>query len=298
MTTSTIQPGDITTQLARTPGAALHRQLFVILREQIFRGLYQPGEKIPNEEALCAQFDVSRITVRRAVADLEASGLLQKRPGLGTFVTADVRPTRPSATLNFIDSMRKTQSETQTEVIVVENAAPPADIAEQLDLLSGAQCVHAIRLRRSADTVVMVTEAWVRGAAGAGITRQALLKHPLFDILAAHGIRSGRVIQEITAVAANAFHSERLDVEIGSPLIKVSRLLYDTERRPVLHLNIYMTPERSRFLMDFSIDEMNTMAAGSIFHDLARNTKNGAARASRSRRRHRSTSVISAPTRR
>jgi len=283
MTTSTIRPGDIATRLARTPGTALHRQLFVILREQIFRGLYQPGAKIPNEEALCAQFDVSRITVRRAVADLEASGLLQKRPGLGTFVTAEVRPTRPSATLNFIDSMRKTQSETQTEVIVVENAPPPADIAEQLDLLSGAKCVHAIRLRRSTDTIVMITEAWVRGNAGAGITRQALLKHPLFDILASQGVRFGRVIQEITAVAANAFHSEKLVVELGSPLIKVSRLLYDTERRPVLHLSIYMTPERSRVLMDFSIDEMNTLAAGSIFHDLATTTKARATRAGRSR---------------
>jgi GntR family transcriptional regulator len=91
------------------------------------------------------------------------------------------------------------------------------------------------------------------------------------------------VIQEITAVAANAFHSEKLVVELGSPLIKVSRLLYDTERRPVLHLSIYMTPERSRVLMDFSIDEMNTLAAGSIFHDLATTTKARATRAGRSR---------------
>jgi len=269
---STIRTPGPAAQLARTPGTALHRQLFVILREQILRGVYPSGGKIPNEEALSAQFDVSRITVRRAVADLEVSGLLKKRAGLGTFVTADL-PTRQSATLSFVDSMRKTQSETETVVLVVEDAAPPTDIAQQLDLIRAAKCVHAIRLRKSAQTTVMVTDAWVRGNAGSSITKQALQDHPIYDILVGYGIKFGRVVQEITAIAADAFLAEKLNVELGSPLIKILRLFYDSERHPVLHLSIYMSPEVSRVLMDFPVKELNTLAAGSIFHDLARFTK-------------------------
>src|SRR5262245_51989150 len=64
--------------VARASGTALHRQLFVILRDQIVRGFYPAGGAIPNEEALCAEFSVSRITVRRSVTDLEASGFLVK----------------------------------------------------------------------------------------------------------------------------------------------------------------------------------------------------------------------------
>jgi GntR family transcriptional regulator len=211
--------------------------------------------------------------VRRAVADLEVTGLLQKRAGRGTFVTADLLPMRQSATLSFVDSMRKTQNETETVVLVVEDAAPPIDIAEQLDLIAGAKCVHAIRLRKSAQTTVMVTEAWVRGKARSSITRQALQDYPIYDVLTAHGIQFGRVVQEITAIAASAVFAEHLGVVLASPLIKISRLLYDTEQHPVMHLNIYMSPELSRVVMDFPIKEMNTLAAGSIFHDLARYVK-------------------------
>ncbi|MCU4119070.1 winged helix-turn-helix domain-containing protein [Variovorax sp. N23] len=83
-----------TSHLRRTPGTALHRQLFVVLRDHIAQGVYPLGSLIPAEDALCAQFDVSRITVRRAVADLEQLGLVEKLPGRGTFVRAAPRATR------------------------------------------------------------------------------------------------------------------------------------------------------------------------------------------------------------
>ncbi|WP_426408450.1 GntR family transcriptional regulator [Bradyrhizobium ganzhouense] len=254
--------------LARAPGTALHRQLFVILRDQILRGLYPPGTAIPNEEALGSEFDVSRITVRRAVADLESSGFLHKRHGRGTFVSDRLPLARPSATLSLLDSLRKSATETQAEVLGVETAAPPADIARQLDLVDGMAAVHAVRLRRRQATPVMVTEAWVPEAIGHGITRRELQKHALYEILIAQGIRFGRVVQEISAVAANPFYGKLLNTELAAPLVKVTRLLYDVKRRPVQHLTIHISPERSRLLMDVSIDNVNTLAAGSIFHDL------------------------------
>ena len=255
-------------RIARAPGTSLHRQLFVILRDQILRGVYAPGSAIPNEEALCAEFGVSRITVRRAVADLETSGLLVKRHGRGTFVSERLPPARPSATLGLLDSLRKSADETEAEVLSVETSAPPPDIARQLDLVPSVAAVHAVRLRRRAGMPVMVTEAWVPEMVGRGVTRRELQKRALYEILISHGVRFGRVVQEITAVAATPFYAEQLGAELASPLIKLTRLLYDTHRRPVQHLTIHVSPERSRLLMDVSIDTVNTLAAGSIFHDV------------------------------
>jgi GntR family transcriptional regulator len=268
MTIPMIRKSKTDSPIARTPGTSLHRQLFVILRDQILRGVYQPGAAIPNEEALCAEFGVSRITVRRAVADLETSGLLVKRHGRGTFVSDKLPPARPHATLSLIDSLRKSASETEAEVLGVETAEPPADIARQLDLVPGVRAIHAVRLRRRGATPVMVTEAWVPEAIGHGVTRRELQKRALYEILIAQGICFGRVVQEITAVAATPFHAKQLGVELASPLVKITRLLYDTHRRPVQHLTIHVSPERSRLLMDVSIDTVNTLAAGSIYHDV------------------------------
>ena len=73
-------------------GTPLHRQLFLTLRDQVSRGVFAPGSPLPKEETLCENFGVSRITVRRALADLAALGLLEKRHGLGTFVRLDLPP--------------------------------------------------------------------------------------------------------------------------------------------------------------------------------------------------------------
>src|SRR5690349_9226717 len=89
------EPPACMTTLKREPGTTLHRQLFLVLRDQIHGGRFAQGDLIPTEDALEALYGVSRITVRRAVADLEAEGLVRKQPGRGTFVTGAAPAARP-----------------------------------------------------------------------------------------------------------------------------------------------------------------------------------------------------------
>ena len=250
------------------PGVALHRQLFLILRDQVMQGIYPPGGMIPNEEALCTQFGVSRITVRRAISDLELRGLVEKRHGRGTFVATNLPPLRPRATLGLVDALREAATETDVDVLNVERREPPREIAQQLGLLAGTRAVHAMRLRLKEGVPVAVTEAWVTEEVGQHVTARELKKRALYEILIAQGIKFGRVVQEVTAVACNPFYAGLLHIEPGSPLMRVSRLLYDDNRRPVQHLVVHISPERSRILMDVSIDAVNTLAAGSIVHDV------------------------------
>jgi GntR family transcriptional regulator len=67
-------------------GVPLHRQLFLVLHEEIGRGALAPGVGLPTEQSLCDQFGVLRITVRRALADLADAGLIERRHGVGSFV--------------------------------------------------------------------------------------------------------------------------------------------------------------------------------------------------------------------
>ena len=62
------------------------RQVYLVLRERIARGGLAGGHALPGEQALAAEHSVSRITVRRALAELEREGLIQRRRGAGTFV--------------------------------------------------------------------------------------------------------------------------------------------------------------------------------------------------------------------
>lgn len=253
--------------LRRTSGPPLHHQLFLVLRDQILRGLYSPGAAIPNEARLGELFGVSRITVRRAVSDLENEGLLEKRHGRGTFVRMELPAQRPAATAGFVDALRKQQQSTQVTVLELATGDAPPVIALQLQLPAGERAVHAVRLRSAGGRPVMVTDAWVPEHVGRGITRGSLKRKGLYELLMEQGISFGRVVQEISAEPADPRLAGLLRVTPGAPLLRLTRLLYDGAGQPVQHITIYVTPERSRILMDVDIASLNTLGAGQITHD-------------------------------
>lgn len=82
----------------RTPGKILkHQQVYGALERGIHSGRWKPGERLPSEAELVRRFGASRITVGRAVRDLQVAGLVERRAGSGTFVRAP----RPSSALSF-----------------------------------------------------------------------------------------------------------------------------------------------------------------------------------------------------
>lgn len=251
----------------RATGTALHRQLFMVLRDEISRGVYAATGALPKEEALGERFEVSRVTVRRALADLASLGLVERRHGLGTFVKAGPQKTRTTPSLGFVDSLRQIAMDTQVQVLEVERVPPTPDIAAQLLMDPGEIALHALRMRLVDGVPVMLTQAWVPGPLGTRVTAAALRKRALYEVLLDQGFQFGRVVQEITAQVASPDVAAHLKVEVGAPLIKLVRLMHDPQSRPVLHLTALLSPERSRILMDIPGSKVNTLDAGQIVHD-------------------------------
>lgn len=253
--------------VARSVGTALHRQVFMVLRDEIARGVYAGTGALPKEEDLCARFAVSRITVRRALTDLAALGLVERRHGRGTFVIGGPADVRKMPTLGVMDALREVASETDVRVLHAKRVPPFPDIAALLQLNPGEPALHVFRVRSSQGVPIMFTEAWVPGSVGKRITPAAMGKRALFEIMQDLGVEFGRILQEITAQAASPDVAAHLHVEMGAPLIKLVRLMHDRDARPVQHLTTLLPPERSRILMDIPGDKINTLDAGRIVHD-------------------------------
>src|SRR5579863_1888906 len=64
----------------------LYHQLKQIVRSEIERGMYKPGDRLPSEPELIQRYGVSRITVRQALTELENEGVVVRRHGKGTYV--------------------------------------------------------------------------------------------------------------------------------------------------------------------------------------------------------------------
>lgn len=83
------------------PTVPKHRQVHDALRQQILSGRWPVGARLPSEAALVEQFGASRITVGRAVRDLQRAGLVERRVGSGTYVRA-TEAGRPTVTLGLL----------------------------------------------------------------------------------------------------------------------------------------------------------------------------------------------------
>ncbi len=236
-----------------------------MLREQIARGTLVAGAMLPSEDVLCEQYGVSKITIRRAIADLRAQGLLTSRQGRGTSVASSLP--EQAAPQGLLESLSRTAQETEAVILGVGLGTPPPTIARQLGLTPEQPAIYADRLRLRIGTPVMVTKSWVPEEIGKGITAEELSKRALFDLLMARGVRFGRVVQEITAVIASPRYADHLVTEVGSPLVRLSRLLFDQNGTPVQHLTVHLRPDRSRIMMDIRPDAMNTLSAGTVVHD-------------------------------
>jgi GntR family transcriptional regulator len=249
-------------------GVALHRQVFLVLRDRIVSGAWRPDTALPTEEALCEQFGVSRITVRRALADLAEQGFVESRRGVGTFVQAGTRTPREHASLEYVDHLRKSVAATKVTVLGVERAVPPREVAAFLGIEeTGAEAVHVRRLRTLDGDPVMLTEAWVPLDLGRRVTPAALRRRALYEIVQAQGVTLGRVVQELTAVAAGPEPARHLGTEPGAPLLRLVRLMYGRDARPVEHLGVWLDPARSRILTELHLTDVDTLRTGRVVHD-------------------------------
>jgi len=253
----------------RAAGTSLHRQIFLILKDNIGRGSYAPSSALPKEEDLVQLFGVSRVTVRRALADLELEGLVQRRHGLGTFVREGRATSVNMNTLNFVDELRHTAQQTEVRVVTLESVLPSPGIRAFLQVADGEHVVRSVRVRMAGTVPLMITEAWVPNDLGRGITIAALKRSPMYELLNKRGVKLGRVVQEISAESADPHRADLLQCELSTALIRMSRIMHDHTGRPVMYVTAHLTPQHSRILMEIPGDAIDTISAGHIVHDPA-----------------------------
>ena len=253
-------------------GVPLHRQLFLVLHDEIDRGVIAPGDALPTEQTLCDQFGVSRITVRRALADLAEQGYIERRQGVGSFVRQHGPADVSSAGRSYMQGLRQTQFETEVDVVELGTRRPPRAIAEALE--TSGELLQIVRVRRQRRTgePLMVTDAWLPAQLADTLTESALRRVPLYELLADAGVVADRVRHEITAEIAGPRNAHLLDTAIGAALLRVNRLAFVADA-PHHHLSILLSPNRSRVLLSQTAHELEIADGLTIAHDVRRDLR-------------------------
>ena len=224
-------------RLQAESSSPLYHQLMQRISADIEKGTYPVGSRIPPEHELEQLYQVSRVTVRRALAELTDEGLLERKQGKGTFVSLPkIRQTLKSLH-SFHDSCRLNNMTPATEVIYVrETAASQADV-EEMNLPMGSRVLETLRVRR-ADGVPVVLERNRFSLAYAWLQDQDL-SGSLYALLREYGVEPKLAIHDVSLHFAGDEEAGLLGIETGAPLIRLHEVIYDQRGRP-LHNSIQL----------------------------------------------------------
>ncbi len=214
----------------------LHLVISEKLRDQIFRGEYTPGEQLPSEHQLMLQFDVSRITVRRAIANLVNQGLVVSYRGKGVFVKPQNKVTRSlSNPLVFFDEDMTRQGVTSSiKSLCFEITEPSPRVCKKLKLPIDTQRVYCQKKTIFTDNIpVALDVTYIRFDLGKKFASelQSSLIYPTLDN---NGVSVERVETLLECTHATHEVCEYLDIALGAPLLVNRYVAYTVGEEPII----------------------------------------------------------------
>lgn len=214
-------------RLSAGDSAPLYLQLQRVLRQAIETQILSADEALPAERELADAFEVSRVTVRKALDGLVDAGLLTRRHGAGTFVATRVEKNFASIT-SFTEDMLARGRHPHSEWLARTEGLVTPEEAMALGLSPGTRVFRFTRIRY-ADEQSMALEYSTIPASY--LRSLDAVEESLYEALG--DARPVRALQRLRAVLFVAEQAELLDIEVGAPALEIERRGYAQDGRTV-----------------------------------------------------------------
>jgi GntR family transcriptional regulator len=236
-------------QIQESDHLPLYARIESALAADIAGGSLAPGDQIPAEDRLIARFAVSRTTVRKAVENLVARGLLEIRRGRGTFVAAPRLRQELTALTGFVEDMVALGRNPTARLLGIERVPAAADVARHLDLAAGAIVYRIERVRLADGAAVSFDETFLPEEIGARIAEADLEAVPIFTLLEETcGLPLVEAQYQLEAAAADRRAARALGVKAGSPIFLIERTSFTERGRPVDYEKLHYRGELIKFV--------------------------------------------------
>ncbi|MET0813331.1 MAG: GntR family transcriptional regulator [Microbacterium sp.] len=229
------------------------------VERRIGDGTWPQGTRLPSERELCVELDVSRVTLRRALDDLERHGLISARRGRGWFVGAepappanDARTEWPNSLESFTETAARLGLEASSRVTRSQVVPATLDEAEQLQLVAGMPLLHLDRIRSLGGIPVLRDRSRVPVALVPRIETIDFAHGSMYAVLSSAGLAPAYAETTLEARAAEADLAAELSIEPGSAVLVMKELVHAADGRPVLASDIHYAGERYRLRTVFA----------------------------------------------
>jgi GntR family transcriptional regulator len=230
------------------PRLPLFQRLAGVLRNRIHSREWGVGSVIASEQELAAYYGLSLGTVRRAVEELVAEGLLQRRQGSGTYVR---RPQLGGLPTRFFDMPATARSDIpESRILGITAVKPTPDAVEALGMAPREQAIRIDRLRVWAADLIIAEHIYLRREPFEGLLKDpsgapGTLLYPYYE--ARFGIAVNSVEEELTFSTADSTIARLLGIKTGAPVLVITRTASTFDGRAVEWRVSYGRADRFRY---------------------------------------------------
>lgn len=233
-----------------TPGVILYRDVKRQMLLALAANEWQPGEAIPAEKRLCERFGVSIGTLRKAIDDLVAENILIRHQGRGTYVAVHNREQHLFRFFNVVP-IDGEKSYPHLELLAFEKGKADKTTSEKLGIALNARVFQFTNLLSIEGVPAALDEITVQQSLFEGLT-EAKLRNRSSTLYQLYQVEFGlnviRVEERVRAASASAAQARLLGIKTGAPVLKIFRVAFSYNNRPIEWRVSCVNTERFEYL--------------------------------------------------
>jgi len=225
-----------------------YQRIQLAIRKRIDSGHLRPGDPVSSERDLAKLHAVSLMTARHALASLEREGVVERRRGVGTFVSSP--KIHFNKLMSYTEQMAARSLTAASRILYAKTIDNEPDAAARLSLAPTKSLVKLERLRHAADEPFALETCYLSADDFPGLLEAPLGRDSLFATLERnYDVRLGYADEEIDATAADPRTAELLNVPRRDPLLRIRQVIYSTAGKAIIYvLGIYRS-DRHNFVI-------------------------------------------------
>ena len=225
-----------------------YQRIQLAIRRRIDSGHLRPGDPVSSERDLAKLHAVSLMTARHALASLEHEGIVERRRGVGTFVSSP--KIHFNKLMSYTEQMAARSLTAASKILYAKIIDNEPDAAARLSLAPTKSLIKLERLRHAADEPFALETCYLSAEDFPGLLEAPLGRDSLFSTLERnYDVRLGYADEEIDATAADPRTAELLNVPRRDPLLRIRQVIYSTRAKAIIYvLGIYRS-DRHNFVI-------------------------------------------------
>jgi len=233
---------------SRQNGMPAYQKIQRAVRQRIESKQLKPGDAVSSERELAKIHGVSLMTARHALAGLEREGIVERRPGAGTFVA----PPRIhfNRLMSYTEQMGSRGLPPSSKVIVAKIIEGEPEIAARLGLGANSRMVKIERVRHTGDEPFALETCYLPADEFAALVDAPLARSSLFATLEHDfDVQLAYADEEVDATVAEGRVAQLLLLRPGAPLLRMRQVIYSSKTKPVIYvIGFYRSERHSLFI--------------------------------------------------